>query len=213
MGTTKLSQYNRALGHLGASRLHPSSGLNENRDDRRELDARWATTCDEMLELGIWRFALRSFEATPDASIDPAFGLQYAYPMPSDFKGLHKIAIDERFTTEDRSYEREGSTIYSEHSKLYMSIVSNDSARGLDLGKWPELFSEAHGLLLANKVCVAITKDQNLETKLLTKFERVFLPRAKRKDAVDERVKEKPGGSWVRARFASGSGNNDRRED
>lgn len=209
---TKLGIYNKALGHLGTTRLHPTLGLNENRPDRKELDARWDGVVEEMLELGIWRFALRSFQATYDPDIVTSFGLPYGFELPDDFKGLHKIAIDEYFRVEDRSYEREGNRIFSENETLYFSIVSNGSAYGADLGQWTEVFSEATGLLLANKACVNITGDQNLETKLLTKFERIHLPRAKRKDAIDDRVKDKPGGSWVRARFSRGGYTSDRRE-
>ena len=210
--TTKLEIYNKALGHLGSTRLHPSQGLSENRSDRRALDARWSGVCEEMLELGIWRFALRTYQADADPDIEPAFGLQYAYVLPDDFKGLHKIALDEKLSQEDRSFEREGDRIYSDHSTLYFTIVSNGAAYGMNVGLWTELYAEAHGLLLANKTAVEITKDQNLETKLLRKFEGIFLPRAKRKDAVDTRVLSKPQGSWTIARFTRSGATNRRAE-
>ncbi len=200
---TKLELYNKALSHLGPERLDPTLGLTENRPDRYELDARYDGVKREMLEHGLWRFAIRTYEATPDPNIVPSFGPAYGYNLPDDFVRLHAIALDPNLIEEDRGYRREGSVIYSTNSRLYISIVSDDAALGGDLGAYTELFAEAFGLLLANKACVAITKDQNLETKLLRKFETVFLPRAKRKDAVDERVKEKPMSSWLRTRFAN----------
>lgn len=204
---TKLTIYNKALGHLGPVRLHPTNGLTENRVDRRELDARWDGAMQEMLEHGIWRFAIRSFEMTADPNIVPAFGPQFGFDLPDDYVRLHKIATDPELSNEDLTYVREGpKRIFSHNQVLYLSIVSNRSDYGGNLGAYSELYAEAFGLLLASKACVAITQDQNLEAKLLGKFETLYLPRAKRKDAIDERVKFRPVGSWVKSRFAASRG-------
>lgn len=202
---TKLAVYNEALRHLGATRLDATLGLNENRPDRRELDAAWDGTLQEMVEHAIWKFAVRTFHADADPNIVPAFGQRYGYDMPDDFVRLHKICTDDSLTTEDLTYTREGpSRIFSDNSELYLSIVSKDPAYGLNIGAYTALYAKALACLLAVNACVAITKDQNLQTKKLREFETLHLPRAKRKDAIDERVKTKPQSSWVRARFISG---------
>lgn len=202
---TKLAVYNRALRHLGAIRLDPTLGLSENRPDRRELDAAWDGTVQEMLEQAVWKFAVRTFAADADPNIVPAFGSRYGYDMPDDFVRFHKICTDEDLINEDTSYEREGpSRIFSVNQTLYLSIVSKDPAYGLNIGAYTEVYATALACLLASNACVAITKDQNLQTKLLKTFETLLLPRAKRKDAIDERVKTKPTGTWVRSRFISG---------
>lgn len=201
MATTQIEVYNLALGHLGTTRLHPTTGLTENRPDRRELDAAWSTACSLMLEAGVWDFATRVAQATADPDISPNFGRPYAFGLPDDFVRLAQISIDEDGLEEDRSFKREGNVIYSQQQVLYLGWVSSDDDWGGDLGKMSALYARALGAWLAELACINITKDQNLETKIMRKRE-LYVAEAKRADARDERVKEKPMGSWVRSRFA-----------
>lgn len=205
MGTTQLEVYNLALGHLGTTRLHPSSGLTENRQDRRELDAVWAHSSALMLEAGLWRHAIRTVEMTADPDIDPAFGLQFGFTKPDDFVRLAQFSTDPDGREEDRTFRLEGDVFYTGNETIYLGYVSNDAAYGGDLGKKSALYTHAWGAWLAELVCNNSTKDQNLETKIMRKRE-LFLAQAKRADARDERVKEKPTGSWIRSRFAYPSG-------
>lgn len=200
--TTQLELYNLALGHLGPVRLHPTTGLTENRQDRRELDAVWASTLKTMLERAVWRFAIRTSLFTADPDITPDFGLPHAYGLPNDFVRLYLISPDERQEEEDRSYRREGSVIYSDHSTLYISYVSNDPAYGYDLGKFTGLYTRAFGYALAEEACIPITKDKQLK-RALSSERKDAVAEAKRLEAVDERVKEKPVGSWIRTRFGT----------
>lgn len=206
MGTTQIELYNLALGHLGAVRLHPTTGLTENRPDRRELDAVWASSKKLMLERAVWKFAIRTSMFTADPDISPDFGLAYAYGLPDDFVRLYLIATDERQEDEDRSYRREGNTIYSDNSTLYVSYVSSGDAYGYDLGKFTALYTRAFGYTLAEEACIPITKDKQLK-RALTSDRKDAVSEAKRLEAVDERVKEKPMGSWLRARWGGSRGN------
>jgi hypothetical protein len=66
LATTKLSLYNGALRELGSRKL---SSLSENRESRRVLDDIWdGGFRDEILESGLWTFAVRSIEIDRDSS-------------------------------------------------------------------------------------------------------------------------------------------------
>ncbi len=198
---TKLELYNMALGHLGPVRLG-TSGLTENRPDRRELDAVYDGVVQAMLERGLWFFALRSVELEPDTNLDARFGLPYTYSFPEDYVRLRAICSDEAQTSEDTSYKREGAYLFSEHALLYLTYVSNDPEWGLDLGRWPQLFAEAVAAELAYTSGLPITKDMGTKANLFG-IKKLALREAQRVDAVDERVKFKPVSSVVRARMGS----------
>lgn len=199
-GTTKLEIYNNALGHLGSTRLAASGGLIENRPDRREIDAKYTQTLQGCLEEGIWFFALRSIELQADTDVDMRFGLPYAFSLPSDYVRLRAIGVDERQDFEDPSYKREGNYIYSDQPVLYLTYVSNGENYGLNLGAFPQLYTDFVSIELALRSGLSITKDKTDRNDLI-QLRKIALANAKRKDAVDERVKYKPLSSWVRARF------------
>lgn len=194
---TKLQLYNFALGHLGPVRL---STLAENRSDRKELDAVYDGVMQGMLERGLWYFALRTVHLDPDTDVETLFGLPYAYSLPSDFVRIRLISPDERQETEDRTYRREGQYIYSDYAELYLSYVSNGVNFGQNIGGFTQLYAEAFGAELAYQSGLPITKDSAKKNDLLVIKERMLI-KAKRTEAVDERVKMKPLSSWVMTRF------------
>lgn len=192
-----LQLYNGALGHLGPVRL---TSLTENRPDRRELDATYDQTKQAMLESGLWFFALRTIQWDADTDVEPLFGMPNAFSLPSDFVRIRHICTDEDQTTEDQTYRREGSYVYSGYSTLYLTYVSNDADFGGDLGKFTQLYSDAFSADLAWRSGLPVTKDFGTKANLEVTKTRLLI-NAKRKDAVDERVKFKPMSSWVRSRF------------
>lgn len=198
---SRLELYNGALQHLGPVRL---ASVTENRPDRRELDAVYQPTNDYMLERAIWRFALRVQQWTADADVEPLFGLTYAYSIPDDFAGhFGGIGVDERMNSEDINFQIANGYLYSDQPQLYVSYVSDGPAYGMDLGKWPQMFADAHAAEMAYRSGLPITKDGVTKANLnLTRLQ--LLDAAKRNHAVDERVKYKPTSSWVRSRFANG---------
>lgn len=193
---SKLELYNMALGHLGPVRL---ASLTENRADRREIDAVYTQAIDHILENGVWAFALRSQKIEPDTDFDPLFGRTYAYTLPDDFVRLRRICTDERMTQEDETYFREGDQVFSDQSVLYVTFVSDDTNYGYNLGKWSQMFAEAVAAEIAYKSGLPITKDRGTKNDLEVIKKRKLLD-AKRIDALDEPVKFKPQGSWVRSR-------------
>lgn len=198
---TKLELYNQALGHLGPVRLVSDT---ENRPDRHELDEAYIPAIDHVLESGLWFFALRSSKFEPDTNVTARFGLPYTYSLPDDYVRLRAICTDEAQTHEDETYKREGDFIFSAHPTLYITYVSDDPAWGYNTGRWPQLFCTAVAAELAYRSGLPITKDRGTKNDLLILKER-SLSKARRADAVDERVKRKPLSSWATSRLAGGS--------
>lgn len=199
---TKLELYNKALGHLGPTRL---ANVSENRPAVAELNAVYNGTLQAMLERGLWFFALRTVRLEPDTNVEPNFGRPYAYSIPTDFVRLRLICVDERQEVEDRSYRREGSYWFSDASILYITYVSNHTDWGLNLGAFTELYAEAIGAELAWRSGLPITKDRGTKNDLLI-IKKRLLNEAKRLEAVDERVKAKPPSSWVQSRLGGSRG-------
>lgn len=206
---TKLALMNKALEHLGPVRL---TSLTENRPDRRELDAVYDASLQAVLEQGLWFFALRTVELTPDDDVEPLFGLQYAYRKPSDFVRLRLFCPDENQTADDLTRKTEGNYWYSAHSKAYVTYVSNGANYGLNLGAWPELVADVGGCEMAYRSSLPVTKDRGTKNDLLL-IKRRFLIDAKRFNAVDERVMGKPLSSWAANRLAFARNSRDQRRE
>lgn len=194
--TDRLSLYNKALGYVGAGRI---TSLTADRQERRELDAVYDGCLQYMLERAGWKFALRSSKLDADTNITPSFGLTYAYTLPSDFVRFTAICTDEFFNTEVTDHRKLNGILYTSHSTIYVEYVSNGASYGLDLGKYPETYAEALGAWMAAKAVLPISKDRG-DRSDLGKIYREMLAAAKGTDAIDERVKWRPEGSWVRAR-------------
>lgn len=196
---TKLQLYNKALGHLGPVRL---TSLQENRPDRRELDAVYDGSLQVMLERGVWKFALRTVRLDPDTDVTPLFGLRYAYSKPTDWVRLRLISPDERQEDEDRTFREEGAYIFSDYSVLYVTFVSNLTTHGLNLGAYPELYANAVAAEMAEASGLPITRDRADKASLMVIKKRALVD-ARRACAVDDRVKDKPTSSWVRSRYGT----------
>lgn len=193
---TKLQCYNAALSRLGPVRL---TGLTENRPERIVFDQHYDEVIEEVLESGLWFFALRTQEWTPDVDAVDSINGQYVYNLPSDYVRLRKISPDQAQVSEDLSYRREGEVILSDHSVLYVTYVSNSASYGLNLAAWPQLFANTVADHLALRSNLPITKDRGTTNDLEQKAAR-SLAKARRVDAVDERIKLKQPGTWVLSR-------------
>lgn len=193
---TKLQVYNAALRQCGIGRLNR---LEEDRDDRRELDAVYDHCIDLMLEKASWNFALRTVLMEADTDIEPDFGYSYAYTLPDDYKGLAGIGPDERMRSELRDYQIQNEVLYADWDSLYFRYVSNGPEYGLNLGIWPAHFTQATAVLIARESGLPMTKDRGDNGDLYTKFEKA-LREAKTYDAIDDPVKVRPPGRLAASR-------------
>ena len=199
---TKIGLYNAALSRLGPVRL---TSLVENRPERVAFDQHYDEVLQEMLEQGLWFFALRTQEWTPDIDAVDSINGQYVYNIPADYVRLRKISPDQAQTYEDLSYKREGEVILSDYSTLFVTFVSNDASYGANLGLYPQLYANAFADCLALRANLPITKDRGTTADLERKFAR-SLSQARRVDAVDERIKTKQPGTWTQSRRQSNRG-------
>lgn len=197
---TKLQIYNRALSFIGTQRLHPTTGLTEDVASRYELDDKYDQALSYMLEQGLWKFAIRTSEMAQDPDLIPSFGPKYAFSIPSDFVRLANISTDEYFAPgSEPDYVEENGYWYSDNDKIYIKYVSNGSAYGLDLGQFPENYTQALCLWLAYNTVLPISKDRGDRNTIFQQYE-AALSTARRLNAVDMPVKGKPPGRWVRSR-------------
>lgn len=198
MGTDRLRQFNGALQMLGQTRL---ANISENTKARRELDAVWDESLEYMLSRGLWNFAIRSSELLNDEDFEPIGGYQYAVEAPDDFVRavtISEIGFNER---ELERYQYESGHWFCDFDTLYLRYVSNDTAYGLDLGRWPPAFQIAHQAYLAFKSGLPITGDKGTRNDVWA-LHKKLLGEAKISDAIEQPVARKPAGRWTTARFA-----------
>lgn len=201
MTTTKLSLYNGALRELGSRKL---ASLSENRESRRTLDTIWdGGFVDEVLESGLWTFAMRSIEIAYDPSVSAGFGFQYAFTKPDDFVRTAYVCQDEDFRIPVLDYADENGNWWANIDTLYIKYTSNDSSYGNDLSLWPASAVTFAELLLAKKACKRLTQSDADEDRLERK-----LMKAKRHavgvDAMAGPTKFAPRGAWANARLGRG---------
>lgn len=201
--TDKLSLYNLALAtYIGSRRL---ATLTDDDPARYALDAAYDKTLAYMLKRGAWEFALRTVELTPEVTA-PTFHRQHAYEKPDDFVRIARISPDARFDVELMGYRLDGDYIYADQEPVFLQYVSDDAAYGMDLDRYPEAYEQAVAAYLAYQSTLEVSKDRGDRSDLL-KLCAMTLDTARRQDAVDEPVKGKPAGRFVRSRGWGGGMN------
>lgn len=201
---TKISLYNGALGFIGTERLHDTTGLTENVKARLELDREYDGALAYMLGLAGWKFAIRTSELTADTSIDPEFGLEHAFAIPSDFVRLAAISTTGDFVPgSEPEYQEENGRWYSSTDTIYVRYVSSGVTYGLNLALYPQYYVEALEAWLAYKSTIPISRDRGDRNDILAQHQR-NLKIAKGLHALDDPVKFKPPGTWTRSRMGPG---------
>jgi hypothetical protein len=199
MAVSRLSIYQGALRECQERKL---GSLSEDCESRRLLDDVW-NDGDGLLRFVLrqkqWRFARRSVEIASEASIEPAFGYQYAFAQPSDFVRTTKICSDERLQLPILDYDVEAGYWYCDIDPMYVSYVSDDADYGGNLSGWPPdfvLYVETH---LAAQIAGRLTGAKSDRNDLL-KLAKIRLNEAVSADAMEGPTVFPPVGSWVRSR-------------
>jgi hypothetical protein len=195
--TTQLSIYNGALRELGEN---PLTSLTENVAYRHDLDQIWDNGfIDDVLERGLWNFAIRTTELAYTGDINPTFGLTYAFEKPSDWIRTAKLCSDEYFMNPLNSQEvhDEQGYWFSELQTLYLSYVSNDDAYGNNLAEWPQSFVRFAEAYMAFKGAPRIAP--KMEKEVFDK-QKKFLVEARSRDAMNEGAAIPREGDWTRSR-------------
>jgi len=199
MSASKLSIYNGANRLLGERK----TTLTEDRAARRYLDDAWDDgLVDACLEQGYWSFAVRSTLATADPDITPEFGYRYAFQKPDDYIKLSAFCSDEFFKNTIHGYSDEGDYFYCDLDVVYIQYVSNDSAYGNDMARWPQSFQSFMEVSLADMVKELVTGNDGKYDRIKKALKDAKAD-ARSKDLMNKPTKFAPAGSWVSARMQS----------
>jgi hypothetical protein len=139
--TTKLQLYNNALLLCGERAL---GSLTEEREPRRLLDQVYDTDgIKKCLEMGQWKFAMRTIQIDYDPDVSPTFGYQRAFDKPTDWVVTSSVCSDEYFRAPLLQYTDEAGYWYADLNTIYVRYVSDDAQYGKNIGSWPGSFLEA----------------------------------------------------------------------
>lgn len=199
--TTKLTIANGALRMLKEGSLTQNELTNNSREPARLFNAVWDDGgLDACLRSGEWRFAKRTVMLDASPSIEPDFGLRYAFEKPDDFVRTCGQYSDEMLTSplSDREIREEAGYWYSSLETIYLAYVSNDAAYGLDYSQWPNDFLKFVQAHFASEIAGPLTSDGAEALKLRNHYLRLALST----DGQADPTRTLPGGSWVRARMA-----------
>lgn len=200
----KLTIYNGALNACKSRRI---TTLTDDVEARYVLDDNWDRDfVNNILEDGLWNFAMRTVQIDLDTSYtDPLGGGWNRFDLPSDWIRVAQISSNASFADPDLSFMIEQNYIYSTLSTLYVRYVSNGDAYGNDYSLWPSSFrryAEAYlGLLSIGRLADADSDFDKLEVRVQR-----YLTKARSRDAMKEPTKFPPESPWNRARFGRRTG-------
>ena len=169
---------NVALMHLGEPTI---SSLTEGTDAADVVNARWATTRDEVLRDHHWNFAIKRSVLTKLVAA-PAFGYDNQYQLPTDY--LYALSIDENFHLKDIQYgdrfqySIEGDRLLTDRDEVDLTYVRKET----DPTKYDPLFVEAVAAKLAMNISFRITGSSSLTDVTRTLYKDA-LKKARAKDA------------------------------
>ena len=198
--STRLTLYNLALLMSGERAL---SSLTENREPRRLLDQIWDTNgVSKCLELGQWKFAMRTVQLDYDPNVTPTFGYQRAFNKPTDWVVTSAVCSDPYFRVPLLGYVDEAGYWYSDVSPIYVRYVSNDDAYGLNMNAWPGSFENMVAAYFSQAIAWKLTTSDAEMKKAMIRFESLKKI-ALNKDAMADPSKTLPPGAWSRSRIRS----------
>lgn len=204
---TRLSLYNGALLILGSRKL---ASLTENREPRRVLDDIYNREgVRTVLSMGLWNFAMRTAQLDSSPSIEPDFGLRYAFDKATDWVRTAAMCSDEFFNEPLLDYNDERQFLYSDTDPIYAKWVSDDTDYGGDLSLWPANFTRLAEHWFAHQACERITQGRTKKLDIAAAM-KAALAQASSTDAMDDPTKFLPPGSWSRARHRGMGGRRDR---
>lgn len=207
MTATKKSFYNGALRRVGERKLDT---VTDNVPQRFHLDTIWdEDPIQHMLESYNWVFAHKTLEWNYNSAIEPDFGYQYAFDVPSDYVRLAEISADENFHYPLRRYTKEGEYFFCDLQTFYLKYVSNDTSYGKDYSKFTVSFEHMVATYMAMELCPALNKSKEKRKELEEMYEK-YERKAKNIDYIELPTRFPPQSSWARSRRGSRSAGDSR---
>lgn len=178
---------------------------------RRLLDECYDEIVAYLLSEGLWNFGQRTVALEYETSIEPAFGYQYAFEIPTDLVRIVAVSQNGELFPPLNDYLEEGDYYHTNCSVLYLQYVSNHADYGLDTAKWTPSFKKALAAHLAVEIAPTARMPAN-HTQALKVEANLRLKNARTKDAMDQSIAQLPSGRLVRSRGGlSGSTSRDMR--
>ena len=175
MATSWTSLCNQALYELGADSITDiDSDTSDNAVICRSF---YEGVRDELLRDYTWNFSITRAELSV-LTTTPEYGWDYEYTLPSAPYCLRILEIEDNVP-----FSVEGRKLLTDQDEVkikYIARVTN--AANLDV-----LFQRAYVLLLASRMCVAITRSNTLKDSILKEFEQAILT-AKGANAIESKL-------------------------
>jgi hypothetical protein len=202
--TTKAGLFNNCLVELGH---RPLEDTGEAVEAGRLLNQVYSQVTAECLSAGSWNFAMEDASLTGDTGlISDRVGFRYGFSKPTDWVRTIGVSLDEYFSVPLIDYYDDADIWKADSTPIYVRYVSNDTGLGLDLAKWPAMFTRYVELELASRVGFKITASDSTMERVEAKRDKART-RALNVDAMNEaQPKFAPPGSWTTARWGRGGG-------
>lgn len=184
--------YNHALSILGMDEL---IALDDDSDRRVKLDnALNQGIVQQALEDHPWRFEVSSSQIDLDPSVEPAWGYQYAFELPSDMYRIHGVYCDEYMSTPLKDYRVEDDYLFCEQTTIYIEYIQNELID--NPGAWPQYFRTLVSAMMAERACNVLRGPYEVAVSALERAEN----RARSNNANASPPRTIARGSWTRAR-------------
>lgn len=204
MSTSRLKLYN---GALLICEERPLASLTEDVESRHALDEVWNDAgVNYCLEQAQWKFAMRSAKFTYDPSIAPDWGYRHGVAKPTDWVITSAVCSDEYFRVPLLQYADEVGYWFFDLEDVWIKFVSNDTAYGADLSKWPGTFTDYVKAHFALKVIARLSGGGSERVARVKETHDRLKHEAKNRDSMAGPTTFPAKGAWLRARHGSTRG-------
>lgn len=196
----RFRMYNSALRLLKQSKL---SSITEDIEARHLLDDAWDDgALDYCLEAGQWQFAARTISLTYSPSVQPSFGLRYAFQKPEDLIRLICMCQDEFLEVPLTRYREDGGLWLADLDTIYVRYVSKDNAFGYDESLWTERFTQFVEAKLAMDIVRNLTVSDGVKDDVEEEYDKRKMM-ANSLDAQGQPTRFMPPGRWTSSRLGN----------
>lgn len=159
---------------------------------------------DFVLESQDWNFAVKRQEVAESGDLEPVFGYQSSFKIPSDAVRVVEVwdnkrsISNSRFTTNNLQWQQEGEYISADTStQVWMRYIS----RIEDTTRFTASFATALSTYLAYRLAIPVAANRALKVDLLGEYQ-LLLSEAAANDGMTGRTKVLRSNVLVSARFS-----------
>lgn len=179
---SKVSIVNRALALLGANRI---INLSDETQEAKVASNMYDGSLRSLLSEAEWGFATKRANLNL-TTVEPAWGGENVFLLPSDMVRLFKVNIKQRYTIQ-------GNHLLTHAKGVGVEYVYKNEDDTL----YPPYFIDALAARLAYDMCYDLTNSTAKQNELLELYQGQFLPIARHKNAADKSPVEVVDDAWV----------------